>query len=169
MATKKKFRGFDEGGDVEVDDGPDMTNDMPESNALPGPDTTAKKQSFGEAFAAARKGGGKTFEYNGKSYTTDAAGSKSAARGAQDNAAESARYAATKPGKKANSTSAAEAIDMAKAALARRRASSASEGAKPSLAGFSGKSQIGMGTMKFAKGGRIDGIAQRGKTRGTSR
>lgn len=35
--------------------------------------TTAKKQTFGEAFKSARAGGGKTFTYNGKSYTTDLA------------------------------------------------------------------------------------------------
>lgn len=35
--------------------------------------TTSKKQSFGEAFKSARAGGGKTFTYNGKSYTTDLA------------------------------------------------------------------------------------------------
>lgn len=38
-----------------------------------GKGTTAKKQSFGEAFKSARAGGGKTFTYNGKSYTTDLA------------------------------------------------------------------------------------------------
>ena len=32
-----------------------------------------KKQSFKEAFAAARKAGGKTFEWNGKKYTTELA------------------------------------------------------------------------------------------------
>jgi len=35
--------------------------------------TTAKKQTFGEAFKSARAGGGKTFTYNGKSYTTELA------------------------------------------------------------------------------------------------
>lgn len=37
------------------------------------------KQSFKEAFAAARKGGGKTFEWNGKKYTTEMASAPSKA------------------------------------------------------------------------------------------
>lgn len=39
----------------------------------------AAKQSFKDAFAAARKGGGKSFEWNGKKYTTEMAGEKKAA------------------------------------------------------------------------------------------
>ena len=35
--------------------------------------TALKKQTFGEAFKSARAGGGKTFTFNGKSYTTDLA------------------------------------------------------------------------------------------------
>ena len=37
------------------------------------PVAAAKKQSFGEAFKSARAGGGKTFTFNGKSYTTELA------------------------------------------------------------------------------------------------
>ena len=37
-----------------------------------------KKTSFKEAFASARKGGEKTFEWNGKKYTTDVAKPKAA-------------------------------------------------------------------------------------------
>lgn len=39
----------------------------------------AKPTSFGAAFAAARKGGNKTFTWNGKSYTTQLASEKKAA------------------------------------------------------------------------------------------
>jgi hypothetical protein len=38
-----------------------------------------KKMSFKEAFASARKGGDKTFTWNGKKYTTEMAGEKKAA------------------------------------------------------------------------------------------
>lgn len=49
-------------------------SDMPESNALPAASRAAAKvASFGDAFSAARKGGAKTFEYKGKSYTTEMA------------------------------------------------------------------------------------------------
>lgn len=37
------------------------------------PVAAEKKQSFGEAFKSARVGGGKTFTFNGKSYTTELA------------------------------------------------------------------------------------------------
>jgi hypothetical protein len=42
------------------------------SSSSPAP----KKQSFGSAFASARKSGAKTFTWNGKSYTTAVAGEK---------------------------------------------------------------------------------------------
>lgn len=40
----------------------------------------ARKQSFKEAFAEARRGGGKTFEWNGKKYSTEMAGEKAPAK-----------------------------------------------------------------------------------------
>ena len=58
------------------------------------PAVEPKKQSFKEAFAEARKGGGKTFEWNGKKYTTELASEKKAApaRAAAPAAKPAAKY-----------------------------------------------------------------------------
>lgn len=59
----------------------------------------AKKPSFKEAFAEARKGGGKTFEWNGKKFTTEVAGEKAAAKPSAkvtDTGDETARLASRK-------------------------------------------------------------------------
>ena len=87
MATRK-YRKFSEGGVTDEDldvanasDDPIQTlnkrkgwTDTGEESEAPAP----KKQSFKEAFAEARKGGGKTFEWEGKKYTTELAGEKKA-------------------------------------------------------------------------------------------
>ncbi len=62
MATKKRMKRYDEGGGVEV----------PEKG------TGAKRESFGDAFKRNRASGEKTFEFQGKKYTTETA-SKSGA------------------------------------------------------------------------------------------
>ena len=54
-----------------------MMSEMGKRKAAPA--KPAAKQSFGAAFAAARKGGEKTFTYNGKSYTTQLASEKKSA------------------------------------------------------------------------------------------
>lgn len=43
----------------------------------------SKEQTFGQAFAEARRGGAKTFEFGGKRYTTELAGEAKASRPAQ--------------------------------------------------------------------------------------
>lgn len=91
MKKARKFKKFEEGGGVESYE--DTTAGMKEAydaqQAAPASDedlsrggkepVAAPKQSFGQAFSAARKGGGKTFDYKGKTYTTDVAESKPAA------------------------------------------------------------------------------------------
>lgn len=86
--SKKKAKRYEEGGGVESYE--DTNAGMKEKyDAQQAADTSdedlsrggkepvaAPKQSFSQAFAAARKGGGKTFEFNGKKYTTEMAGSK---------------------------------------------------------------------------------------------
>lgn len=97
MATKRKGRRFDEGGYTEdsealadEDYGDNTTREerlamvrSPRAKASEPEEAPSKpaaeeskgsgKQSFKEAFAEARKGGGKTFEWNGKKYTTELA------------------------------------------------------------------------------------------------
>lgn len=119
MATRKPRR-FGEGGVTDAELAVANASDDPiaslnaqkgwtgtEDSAAPAAEP-AKKQSFKEAFAEARKGGGKTFEWNGKKYTTEMAGEKPAAsmRSAApakvtDTGDETARMAARAPAKKA--------------------------------------------------------------------
>lgn len=57
----------------------------------------ARKMSFKEAFAQARKGGGKTFEWNGKKYTTEMAGASKPAAKVTDTGDDMARMKARAP------------------------------------------------------------------------
>lgn len=88
MATRKT-RKFAEGGmsDEDVasfagtsdnDSNAGMMEKEPAENFTP----TPKKQTFKEAFAAARGAGDKTFEFGGKKYTTELAKPKAAAKAA---------------------------------------------------------------------------------------
>ncbi len=139
----------------------------------------AKKQSFKEAFAEARRGGGKTFEWNGKKYTTDMAGSKPASPAkVTDTGDEIARLAARTPAAKkpAYETSYDRMNRQNREASAAR--SSAKDADRETLRknireGGAGKVNPKTLLPEYKKGGvvskassRGDGIAQRGKTRG---
>ena len=91
MANKRAKR-FDEGGDVE----PEKSKMY---KAEPAQESTGlKKESFKEAFARSKKSGDKTFEFNGKKYTTETA--KPKASGPDESSAETGRLtraAATRP------------------------------------------------------------------------
>jgi len=143
--------------------------------------------TFKEAFAEARKGGKKTFEWNGEKYTTELKGEKKPAPTAtqsfpNDANMESAasvmkrgrastdgsdsspleKYTENKEATAArNKRSMDLAIERAKAGIPERR--SGADIAKERLG-------TGKEFKKMAKGGsasaRADGIAQRGKTRG---
>jgi hypothetical protein len=84
MKTTKKVRRFDIGGYGDTTEGmkeaydaSQSDEDLSRSGVEPAKSEAepAKKQTFGQAFAEARKGGDKVFTYNGKKYTTDVAGS----------------------------------------------------------------------------------------------
>ena len=55
------------------------TDDSGPSKSVSSPASTPRSMSFKEAFASARKGGDKTFEWQGKKYTTELAKPKAAA------------------------------------------------------------------------------------------
>lgn len=84
MATRK-MRKFNEGGVTEEDlSAANKSEDaIATLNArkrwTDTEEAPARKQSFKEAFAQARSGGEKTFEWNGKKYTTELASDKKAA------------------------------------------------------------------------------------------
>jgi len=181
--AKHKVKRYDgeDGSEVEVGG----ANPAPEieSSELPPmaeEQPMAKPSSFKDAFAAARKGGGKTFEYNGKKYTTDLASAPTKAAAPM---ATGPGRAPTPPMKKSepyetpydrmnrknNEMSAAKESTAAETARLRQRNMPASK--------FDA-SRVNPKTLLpakgYAKGGSIssassrgDGIAQRGKTRGT--
>lgn len=78
MATRKP-RKFAEGDYIEDDAVPSEEQNA-KNTADAADNAPAKPMSFKEAFAAARSGGGKTFEWNGKKYTTELAKPKAAAK-----------------------------------------------------------------------------------------
>lgn len=135
-----------------------------------------KKLSFKEAFAAARKGGGKTFEWEGKKYTTELASEKkSGSKPSVDTGDDTARKAAVHP-------KAASGYETSYDRMTRknREDAAAAKSAKDSerailreniRSGNSGRTNPKT-LLPMKKGGavsasrRADGIAQRGKTRG---
>lgn len=143
-----------------------------------------KKQSFKEAFAEARKGGGKTFEWNGKKYTTEMAGgaSKPAPKAAPDTGDDTARLMsrAPAPAKKPAYETAYDRMNRQNREAAAAKSSAAS-GERATLMKNMRERDFGKGkidsktllpTKGYKSGGsvsasrRADGIAQRGKTRG---
>lgn len=155
------------------------------------PAAATAKQSFKEAFASARSGGDKTFEWNGKSYSTNLASeSKPAAKATPKAESTSSKSEAAPAAKKETyrdlsgnvrtkgpDTSAEErAANRAKAVETVKSAASSVGDYVSSL----GKREEKHGTYKkdgkivrYAKGGSVgsasrrgDGIATKGKTRG---
>ena len=146
-----------------------------------------KKQSFKEAFAeAARKPGVKTFEWNGKKYTTEMAGgaSKPAPKAAPvtDTGDDTARLMsrAPAPAKKPAYETPYDRMNRQNRETAAAKSSAAS-GERETLKKNMRERDFGKGkidsktllpTKGYKSGGsvsasrRADGIAQRGKTRG---
>lgn len=192
MATRK-IRKFKEGG-VSADDleAANASEDPIEAlNARKGwtggddeapiaPAAVARKQSFKEAFAEARRGGDKTFEWNGKKYTTEMSGQKPAATKAParvtDTGDETARLAARRaaPAKPKYETAADRLYRRnreeaaAKAASTPRGQDRILRDVRPGAVNPNTLLPTGMkkGGVVSKASGRADGIAQRGKTRG---
>ena len=188
MATRKTKR-YDEGGMTDED--VKSFAGTPENESTAGmreayqPTKTeetsapaAKKPSFKEAFASARKAGDKTFQFEGKKFTTDLAGEKKAAK-VSDTGDETSRLAtrAKKPEMKYQSLSdraRGYEADRAKSGVGMYGSTKREREERTALPLKSTKSESGysgMGAMKFSKGGstasrRADGIATKGKTRG---
>lgn len=189
MATSKKRR-FAEGGVTpdELETANASEDPIASLNAQKGwtgaeessePVAPVRKQSFKEAFAEARKGGGKTFEWNGKKYTTEMAGaSKPAAKpSVTDTGDETTRLKARAPAPAAKPKYETPYDRMNR----RNREESAAREAstprgqdrilrntRPGAVNPNTLLPTGMkkgGSVSKASG-RADGIAQRGKTRG---
>ena len=117
--------------------------------------------AFGKAFREARASGSKDFTFNGKKYTTDLASAANPTTGNAKNKA---------------TQDAADAIDPGDA---RTREISKTRGSRPEAAKKPMSKEDYMQSREqykqaqdesepatFKKGGSVDGIAQRGKTRG---
>jgi hypothetical protein len=134
MARAKRY---EEGGETE-----DTT-----SEATPEP---AKPSNFKSAFASARKAGDKTFEFNGKKYTTELASSTPAK--VTDTGDETARLKARVPKPAPNYK------NNPPSALSRAISSIRERGMKSNPDAYKS------GGMTASR--RADGIATKGKTRG---
>lgn len=150
------------------------------------PAAPVRKQSFKEAFAEARRGGGKTFEWNGKKYTTEMAGASKPAAKAVDTGDEMARLKARAPAPKPKYETGFDRMTRENREAGRDIGSVATRLKDRIMgAGDRGQDRIlrdvrpGATNPKtllptgMKKGGsvskassRADGIAQRGKTRG---
>jgi hypothetical protein len=173
--TLNKLKGF-----TDTDD-----TGSSQSTASPAP----KSMSFKEAFASARKGGDKSFEWQGKKYTTDLAKPKAAAPASApvSKAAESASAPASKssaPASKAAAPASAskpkyetpydrmnrqnrEAAATKKSAADTERATLRENVRKDRSGDTNAKTLLPMkkGGAVSSASKRADGIAQRGKTR----
>lgn len=183
-----KKRKFADGGETGTDFGAmnEGSADASDDSYTPKTEAKAEPKTRGEAFRAARAAGDKTFEFEGKKYTTELAKPKAAAK---EEAPKSA--SAKSPGIMQRMRDADAA--MVKSAQARTRQGNADLGAAnagPSGTGGRltgdrmspayGQGRVNPDTMlsmkkggtvkKFASGGsvssRADGCCERGKTRG---
>ena len=172
-----KRRKFADGGETELEEGSGGYGEVPEMKA----EEPEKPKTFKEAFAEARAAGDKTFMWNGKKYTTDVAGSKSSAPVPGRPRGESMPVSVTRQmaDRAAAETASARASSEARAAKAREAASELAREVRGRAMEPKAKrlSMTGVNPntmLPYAKGGsvgsaskRADGIAQRGKTRGT--
>lgn len=186
MATKRKAKRYDEGGVTDEDltaanatEDPIETLNKRKGWTDTGEESAPKKMSFKEAFAAARKAGDKTFQFEGKKFTTEMAGEKKPAK-VTDTGDETSRLAARMPKPELKYQSLADRARGYEAERAKsgvgmygstKREKAPVEDRMLKDARIKKDEQKFMGSMKFSKGGstasrRGDGIAQRGKTRG---
>ena len=186
MVRKRKF---DDGGEVEMESGSGGYGEAPEMKAEPEPE---KPKTFKEAFAEARAAGDKTFTWNGKKYTTEVAGSKASApasraassASSEDEYSGRARLqkmfgtaegrANVKPDIKASDVAAAKKAGMEREARNRADLFGPATTTLKKIGARMGPQSMRdqLKAEGYAKGGmtaskRADGIAQRGKTRGT--
>jgi len=181
MATKKTKR-YDDGGmtDEEVksfagtpenESTAGMREAYQPSKAEDTAESASKKTTFKEAFASARKAGDKTFQWEGKKFTTEMAGEKKVA----PTSSKSAEPEKAKPQYQSLQDRArGYEADRAKSGVGMYGTTKREREERKPLPLKSTKSESGysgMGSLKFAKGGatasrRADGIATKGKTRG---
>ena len=168
----KKVKRFQEGGYEDTDDYKNLTLAADreaveyegEKIAKPLREASEAKRniSFKDAFASARKSGDKTFEFNGKKYTTELASEKktktSDMRTPAQEAADDAKIAAAMR-KSDRSVAKAEGSFSDRQAY-KRATQTAQEEEKRKAMGYKSGGSVGSASK------RADGCAIRGKTRG---
>jgi hypothetical protein len=163
---KKRVKRYDgEEGSVVESDMPAQRIEFSEDTGSTG---STKAMSFKEAFASARGAGDKTFEWQGKKYTTELASPKPAKAAESESKPVKAAAKYETPYDRMNRVNREEA--------AAKKVAKANEPA-PKRSGYSvpkSSEFTGMGGMKFAGGGKVssaskraDGCATKGKTKGT--
>jgi hypothetical protein len=166
-----KKRKFNDGGDVDVaaaneSDDPIETMNRRKgwTDSEPAAESAPKKTAFKEAFATARKAGDKTFEWNGKKYTTDVASPSKGATSSPERK-DSLR---SKPAPMETTYDRMNRMNRNEASARSASINSERQTLKDNL-----KKVVDSKAKGYAKGGsvssRADGIAQRGKTRGKMR
>lgn len=184
--AKRKFRRYEDGGEVDPLEAANQSQESQDiaKSITPGPKAEPEppvKQTFKEAFAEARRGGGKTFEWNGKTYTTElakpAATKAMAKPSAVEVASETERLKARVPASKYEtpfdrmnrqnreaSAARATAKETERETLRKNVAQKASGKINPrTLLPEPGMKKGGFVSKASS---RADGIAQKGKTRG---
>jgi hypothetical protein len=181
MATKRKVKRYDEGGMTEEDvrsfaGTPENDSNAGMAEAYEEP--VAKKRSFKEAFAEARKAGDKSFEWEGKKFTTEFASPKKAPERVvakkEEVAVEKPKYETSYDRMNRQNRESGKDFDSLVSGLKNRIMTASTRGNDRLLrdASIRKSDQKFMGSgMK--KGGSVssassrgDGIAQRGKTKG---
>lgn len=157
LAKGGKAKRFDEGGEVQDDaTGVDEAVAAQSMRTAAEEQPAAKPSSFKEAFAAARKGGGKTFEFNGKKYTTELASTSGPGR------SPAGAKVPSGPGRTPTGSQKTVQAQSAKNQADRRAKYSTDSLDRNTL--LPKKMASGGSTGSFRSS--ANGIAQRGKTRG---
>ena len=175
MATKRKARRFDEGGMTDEDVrsfAGTPENDSNAGMADVAEEPEAKKLTFKEAFAAARKAGDKNFQWEGKKFTTELANEKKPApKKVEEAPVEKPKLRYQSLQDRARDYEAARADSGVGMYGTTKREKVPVEDRILKNPAIRKSEQKFMGSLKFSKGGstasrRGDGIAQRGKTKG---
>jgi len=126
-----------------------------------------KKQSFGQAFAAARKAGDKSFMFGGKKYTTEVAKKDpDADKGPSRSTIDRLERRATEKDPDADKGPSKEAIERLERRAVAPRVSQARGSMKEKMREMGVTRYKSGGSVKSSASKRADGCAIRGKTKG---
>ena len=166
MATKRDFV-FDRDGSMLPSDST-VAEDRRKEIAATAP-KAEPKQTFGQAFAAARRAGKKNFTFNGKSYTTETRDDQKRAAAAKAKKRDDADFAAEEARSKTARAVAGDSDNRQRDAEDRRRLEPiAAQGKRDAMASASRRARAqrrSTPTTQMAAGGKVRGygMARGGK------